>query len=155
PGAALPATTSPALPRTSTRTIEFPLSAATALTAAFALFLLYRLIRLALIWHRTTQIRNDGRSPVVPTPLDIVWKRCLDAFQLHDVELLASSGLPSPVTMGEFRKTIVLPDSVVAESSEEVLTTAIGHEMAHLSRHDFALNLIYEIFSLPISFHPA
>src|SRR5262249_20880119 len=97
------------------------------------------LIRLALIWHRTTQIRNDGRSPVVPTPLDIVWKRCLDAFQLHDVELLASSGLPSPVTMGEFRKTIVLPDSVVAESSEEVLTTAIGHEMAHLSRHDFAL----------------
>ena len=30
----------------------------------------------------------------------------------------------------------------------------LGHEMAHIARRDFALNLVYEFLCLPISFHP-
>src|ERR1035441_1337559 len=44
---------------------------------------------------------------------------------------------------------------MLSETSEEVLTTAIGHEMAHIARHDFAFNILYELLYLPISFHPA
>jgi len=44
---------------------------------------------------------------------------------------------------------------MLAETSEDVLTTAVGHEMAHIARRDFAANLLYELLYLPISFHPA
>jgi tetratricopeptide (TPR) repeat protein len=36
-----------------------------------------------------------------------------------------------------------------------VLTTAVGHEMAHIARRDFGCNLMYEVLSTPIGFHPA
>ena len=36
----------------------------------------------------------------------------------------------------------------------EILTTAIGHEMAHIARRDFLCNLCYEAVALPVWFHP-
>ncbi len=33
--------------------------------------------------------------------------------------------------------------------------TAISHEMAHVARCDFALNLLYEAACVPVAFHPA
>src|SRR5262249_5968903 len=39
--------------------------------------------------------------------------------------------------------------------STELLSAAIGHEMAHIKRRDFARILVYEFLFLPISFHPA
>jgi uncharacterized membrane protein YkoI len=35
------------------------------------------------------------------------------------------------------------------------LLSALGHELVHVSRRDYALNLLYEIIYLPLSFHPA
>ncbi len=71
------------------------------------------------------------------------------------MELLSSRGVSSPVAAGSWCPAIVLPESLFAETSADVLTTAIGHEMAHLARHDFALKLAYELLYLPVSFHPA
>ncbi len=34
-------------------------------------------------------------------------------------------------------------------------TTAIGHESAHIARRDFALNVLLELLSIPVSFYPA
>src|SRR6185369_11109186 len=35
------------------------------------------------------------------------------------------------------------------------IPVAIGHEFIHVARHDYVLNLIYELIFVPISFHPA
>jgi tetratricopeptide (TPR) repeat protein len=43
----------------------------------------------------------------------------------------------------------------MAEATDDVLATAIGHEMAHIARRDFALNVLFELIVLPISFQPA
>jgi TonB family protein len=34
------------------------------------------------------------------------------------------------------------------------LRTAIAHEFAHMRRHDFLKNMLYELISLPVRFHP-
>jgi tetratricopeptide (TPR) repeat protein len=59
------------------------------------------------------------------------------------------------VTAGYLRKAIILPEELLRSTNLEELTTAIGHEMAHLARHDFASNILYRFLSLPICFHPA
>jgi tetratricopeptide (TPR) repeat protein len=78
--------------------------------------------------------------------------RCQEAFGLTNVPLLVSAQVSGPVTAG---RAIILPESLLAEPSEDVLTTAIGHEMAHIARRDFGSNLFYELLQAPIGFHPA
>jgi BlaR1 peptidase M56 len=61
----------------------------------------------------------------------------------------------APMTLGVFRQIIILPERLFDSASSEILISALGHEMAHIRRRDFGLNLIYQLLSLPVAFHPA
>lgn len=137
------------------RTVWYAPAVGAILLGAYLLFLLARLGALLRAWIRTERIRGEASPRTLPALVERIWRRCLEAFGLHDVELLASAAVPSPAAAGAWRKTIILPDALLDETSEDVLTTAIGHEMAHLARRDFAWKLVYEVLYLPISFHPA
>jgi bla regulator protein blaR1 len=69
--------------------------------------------------------------------------------------MACSDELQGPVVLGVLHPVLVLPGWFVANSSEADLASALCHELAHIRRHDFLLNLVYEFFLLPISFHPA
>ena len=144
-----------AVPPSPSRTISYAPSIGAALLAAYLLFVLFRCMALLWSWIRTERIRTDADVAPMPPAVEKVWRRCLEAFGIRDIELLQSSTVQSPVAAGAWRRTIILPASLLSGTSEDVLTTAIGHEMAHLARHDFALKVLYEVAWLPLSFHPA
>ena len=125
------------------------------LMGIYLLCLAFRFGKLVWAWMRSIQIRPTASPHSTPLALEKVWERGLKAFDLSGVELLSSPIVSSPVMTGVWHKTIILPEFLFAETSEDVLTTAIGHEMAHIARHDFALNLLYELLYLAVSFHPA
>jgi len=146
-----PAQAAPAPPAAFSPTISVAATTATILLGAYFLFVLFRLARLAWASFRTIQIRQAAHAAPIPEQLERVWNRCQEAYGLTGVELLFSSRISGPVAAG---RTIILPESLLAEPSEDVLTTAIGHEMAHVVRRDFGCNLLYELLHLPVSFHP-
>ncbi len=152
PGAATGTTNS--FPLTARGTVLYARTTATILSALYLLFLVFRFAKLARAWMRTVEIRRGALTAVGPPVAMQVWDRCLRAFGLHEVLLCSSPHVTSPVAAGEWRKTIILPEPLLSSTNEDILTTAIGHEMAHLARHDFALNVLYELVSLPIAFHP-
>ncbi|HEV2448142.1 MAG TPA: M56 family metallopeptidase [Candidatus Sulfopaludibacter sp.] len=137
------------------RTISYAPSVGAILLGAYLLFLLVRFGVLLWRWIQTEDLREGSSLRSMPPLVEKVWQRCLEAFGLYDVELLSSSSVPSPAAAGAWRKTIILPESLLAGTSEDMLATAIGHEMAHLARRDFAWKMVYEFVFLPISFHPA
>jgi TonB family protein len=139
------------LPAPAPRTISIAQTTAAVLLGAWFLTVLLRLARLAWAFARTLQIRRSAYAPPIPDLLERVWNRCQEAYSLTGVELLFSERISGPVTAGS---AIILPVSLLAETSEDVLTTAVGHEMAHIARQDFACNLLYELLQLPVSFHP-
>jgi len=50
---------------------------------------------------------------------------------------------------------LILPEHFFeAGIGEQAVMAALGHELAHIRRRDFGLNLLYEAASLPICFHP-
>jgi hypothetical protein len=49
---------------------------------------------------------------------------------------------------------VVLPEPLVKTASDDELRAAISHELAHIQRHDYLLNIFYELISLPVAFHP-
>jgi beta-lactamase regulating signal transducer with metallopeptidase domain len=134
------------------RTVPFARTTAAVVLAAYALFLLFRFAKLGRAWMQMTQIRHSAEPWAIPPLVERVWSRCLDVFGLSNVDLLASGRISTPVTAGS---AVILPEALFAETSEDVLTTAIGHEMAHIARHDFACNLFYELLYLPVAIHPA
>jgi len=155
PAAAPIAVPAPIAARDRGRTISFAPSTGGFLLLAYLSFLAWRLARLALAAARTARMRATASAPDPLPVLSGVWQRGQWSFGLKGVKLLASGRVSSPVTAGAFRPAVILPTSMLSETSEDVLTTAIGHEMGHIARHDFAANILYELLYLPISFHPA
>jgi beta-lactamase regulating signal transducer with metallopeptidase domain len=137
------------------RTISFAPTTGGFLLLAYLSFLVWRLTRLALAATRTARMRATATTAHALPILSGVWERCQWSFGLKSVELLVSGRVSGPVTAGAVHPVVILPVSMLAETSEDVLTTAIGHEMAHIARHDFAASILYELLYLPISFHPA
>jgi beta-lactamase regulating signal transducer with metallopeptidase domain len=133
------------------RSVSLAETTAWLLMGAYLLCVTFGVLRLAWAWMRTIQIRRGARGFAMPERVRGAWIRCSDAFGVAGTELLISKHVSGPVTAG---RAIILPESLLTEESDEILTTAIGHEMAHIARRDFACKLIYEVLHVPLSFHP-
>jgi beta-lactamase regulating signal transducer with metallopeptidase domain len=76
----------------------------------------------------------------------------------HDTGLaittVCSSRISSPVTLSLRTPLLLLPEAFIRNATAEDFRVAVAHEDAHMVRHDFIKNLIYEILSIPIAFHP-
>lgn len=139
--------------RTRRQSVAASPSLALALAIAYAFFVLYRLVGLWRAWLHAQSLRRSSYERELPTPLAAVALRCKEVFGLKRVPLMFSTKATTPGTVGAWKPVIILPESF-CETSEETLATIVGHEMAHIARRDFALNLVYEFLCLPISFHP-
>ena len=124
------------------------------ISAAFALFVLLRTVRLVRLWRKKENLRRSA-GPIAFSPaVDQAIARCRNAFGVREFQVLCSDRTIVPVTLGVRRPVIILPAHFCAVMNEETLVSVVGHEVAHISRRDFAINLICELISLPISFHP-
>lgn len=127
----------------------------TALAVCFALFLLYRSGALWRAWRRTVRLRRSASARELPPLLAAAAERCRAALCLRGVPVLCSAETVAPLTVGALAPVVILPELFFEEEQrEEVLDSVIGHEMAHVARRDFALNLACELLSLLVSFHP-
>jgi beta-lactamase regulating signal transducer with metallopeptidase domain len=100
------------------------------------------------------RIRREAMLLSHNSRLARVWKDFTAANGHSDVTLAVSSKVFGPATIGLFRKLILLPTGMTENLSEEDLQTILAHEFAHLQRRDFAWNLLYELLTLPVSYHP-
>ena len=83
------------------------------------------------------------------------WARCAERFGVETASLGTSPRIYGPITIGIKRKLVLLPPDILAALPDSELRAAIAHEFAHMRRHDFLKNLLYELLSLPAGFHPA
>jgi TonB family protein len=118
-----------------------------AMSAYFAARFLWRAATLSAMRREAVALPLTGEAA-------LFWERCSRAFAMEDVSLAASSRIFGPVTMGWRRKFLLLPVSVVDILPDEDLQTVIAHEFAHMQRRDFVKNLLYELLSLPVTYHP-
>ncbi len=82
------------------------------------------------------------------------WAQCAEAFGVAGASVRTSPKIYGPITVGIKRKLVLLPPDMLATLPDTELRTAIAHEFAHMRRHDFAKNLLYELLCLPVRFSP-
>lgn len=71
------------------------------------------------------------------------------------VMVLESSVVAVPVMVGWLKPVIVLPAAALAGLTPDQLESLIAHELAHVRRHDFLVNLLQSIVEALLFYHPA
>jgi hypothetical protein len=86
------------------------------------------------------------------------WQARLDAlaarFGLRSVSLHLVSALDSPVTAGWLRPVVLLPMAVAARMPVELVEALLAHELAHIRRHDYLVNLLQNLVEALLFYHP-
>jgi beta-lactamase regulating signal transducer with metallopeptidase domain/uncharacterized membrane protein YkoI len=126
------------------------------LLCLYGAFLLFRAFKLAQAWFTTRHMRNSAVELDTDETVEAIVRKCEISLQTKAdrVRVFCSESVPVPVTAGLVRPVIILPETLLREGNTDLLTSAIGHEFIHVARHDYALNFIYELLYLPVSFHP-
>lgn len=90
-----------------------------------------------------------------------IWQARLDALALrmglHDsrkVPLKLHGGLSSPVTVGFWRPVILLPAALLSGMPVALLEALLAHELAHVRRWDYLVNLLQSVAEALLFFHP-
>lgn len=112
-------------------------------------------LRMAVGW--LVLQRHLRRSALSPTrDLRESLRRMADRLGVsRAVELVVSPLIDGPATTGVLRAAIYLPASLITRLSPEQIEALIAHELAHIRRHDFAVNLVQSIIEVALFFHPA
>lgn len=71
------------------------------------------------------------------------------------VQLLQSSIAESPMVIGIIKPVILFPTSLLTQLSPEQIEAILIHELAHIRRHDFLVNLIQVATETLLFYHPA
>lgn len=71
------------------------------------------------------------------------------------VRLRISDALASPVTAGWLRPVVLVPASLVSGMPADLLEALLAHELAHVQRHDYLVNLLQNVIETLLFYHPA
>ena len=71
------------------------------------------------------------------------------------VELMVSSLIEVPTTVGWIRPSILIPASIVSGFPPVAIEAFIAHELMHVRRYDYLVNLLQHVIEALFFFHPA
>lgn len=63
--------------------------------------------------------------------------------------------LTTPVTAGWLKPVILVPASLVTGMPSHLLSALLAHELAHVRRHDYLINLLQHVAEILLFFHPS
>ena len=88
------------------------------------------------------------------------WQQTLDRLieRMHvprNVRLLATDRVDSPAVVGWLRPVILAPVGVLCGLPPEQVEALLAHELAHIRRHDYLVNVLQGIAESLLFYHPA
>jgi beta-lactamase regulating signal transducer with metallopeptidase domain len=124
------------------------------LSVAYLFMLLFLSVRLTRAYIYTKDIRTNGL--VKP---DVEWKlfvkRTAGYLGINkDVCLYFSEIVKSPLTLGFAKPLILIPVASLNHLSPDQLEAILLHELAHIKRADYLINIIQSIVEIILFFNP-
>jgi beta-lactamase regulating signal transducer with metallopeptidase domain len=112
-------------------------------------------IRLMGGWFLATRLRFTAARNA-----PIEWQRALEKLArrigvLRPVRLLVSTAVEVPSVVSWLRPAILTPMSALAGLPAGHLEALLAHELAHIRRHDFLVNLLQNVVEALLFYHPA
>jgi beta-lactamase regulating signal transducer with metallopeptidase domain len=111
--------------------------------------------RLILQWLNVQQLKRHG-TRLAPRAVRRMTRELCRRLNLgQSVRILQSTMARAPMVMGWLSPVILIPGCVLSGLSPKELRTVIAHELAHIRRHDYLVNLVQAVFESLLFYHPA
>jgi beta-lactamase regulating signal transducer with metallopeptidase domain len=94
-----------------------------------------------------------------PHPQQAAWQARLDALadrfgEKRRVVLKLVASLDSPVSAGWWRPVVVMPVALLSRMPADLIEALLAHELAHVRRHDYLVNLLQGVAEALLFYHP-
>jgi beta-lactamase regulating signal transducer with metallopeptidase domain len=111
--------------------------------------------RLCVGWLGVQRMRRHGVRPVPPGWEDRLARIAGQMRISRPVRLLESALIEAPTVIGWLRPIVLVPASAWVGLSPNQLEALLAHELAHVRRHDYALNFVQTSVETLLFYHPA
>ncbi|MGH8077154.1 MAG: M56 family metallopeptidase [Lysobacter sp.] len=107
---------------------------------------------LGVIWIRRLSATPQG-------PAHAAWQSRLDALAqrfgiTQSISLRLVDRLDSPASAGWWRPIVLLPSALITRMPIDLLEALLAHELAHVRRHDYLVNLLQGVVEALLFYHP-
>ena len=111
--------------------------------------------RLGMSWRSAHRLAVRVASPA-PAEWQVTVNRLAEAIGLRRaVRVLSTAAVEVPAVIGWLRPAILLPISTLGGLSPTQLEMILAHELAHIRRHDFFVNMLQSVVETLLFYHPA
>ncbi|MDN2712833.1 M56 family metallopeptidase [Janthinobacterium sp. SUN118] len=107
---------------------------------------------LGMLWIGRSASKNGATHALWQTRLASMAQ---DAGVTRPVRLRVLDGIASPLTAGIWRPMVLVPAALITGMPPHLLEALLAHELAHIRRHDYLLNLLQNAIEALLFFHPA
>jgi beta-lactamase regulating signal transducer with metallopeptidase domain len=106
-------------------------------------------------WYQLQRLRKRAQW-TIPADLSHQFHRISTQMRLaRRISLRISDEIISPLAMGAWRATVILPVSAALRMPPSELEAVLAHELAHIRRFDYLCNLFQTAVESVLFFHPA
>jgi len=126
-----------------------------AIVSAWCLGVLLFSIRPVWGWYVVRRLSSVGIAPVAETVQQAFDRMCVRLKVTQRVRVLQSTLVNAPVVVGCFRVVILLPASFIAGVPVSQLEAILAHELAHVRRYDYLVNVLQTLVETLFFYHPA
>src|SRR5438034_5564996 len=112
-------------------------------------------LRLASGWLVTRQLGRVGTSSVPDSCREAVARLAARLRISRPVRVLQSAVVQVPAVMGWLRPVLLLPASALTGLTPLQLDALLAHELAHVRRYDYLVNLVQSVIETLLFYHPA
>ena len=112
-------------------------------------------LRLFTGWIWVQRMKSHGAS-IAGRELQLAVARLSKRLHIYrPVRLLESARVDVPTVIGWLKPVILLPVSALAGLSQAQVEAILAHELAHIRRHDYLVNLLQALLETLLFYHPA
>lgn len=124
------------------------------LSVAYLLLMLVLCIRWIIGYRYTIMIRKEGLVKI-----SVDWRLFIKntALQLgitREISIYLSEKVTSPLTIGFVKPLILVPIASINHLTVAQLEAVILHEMAHIKRYDYLINILLSVTEISLFFNP-
>lgn len=125
------------------------------IVATWAIGVLFWSLRPLLGWHMLWRLKRVGVRPATDEVLATARRVATRLGLARTVRVLESTLAQVPLVIGYFRPVVLLPASLFTSIPVGQLEAILAHELAHVRRHDFLVNLLQTLVETLFFYHPA
>ncbi len=112
-------------------------------------------LRLTCGWLYTQRLKSHLARELGDKWEETLRRLCEQLQVMRPIRLFESALVGVPTAIGWLRPVILLPASALTGLSFQQLEAILAHELAHVRRHDYLVNLLQAVIETLLFYHPA